>query len=173
MNPLGIGVGARLLVLWLALSAAAAAQSPPPDRPQPLDSASMACLHRASAPRTARAVATLPDAIRRFQAGLGPGRQFFVTVRLHLGGREEQVFVRVREVKGDTLAGQLDSQTELLTGFRRGQRFLVLKDAVIDWTITQPDGSEEGNVLGKMMDTLQDRLRGKPGATICSVLSPE
>ena len=151
----------------------APAQTSPPDRPQPLDSAALACLHRASEPRIAQAVATLPDAIRRFQSGLGQGRQFFVTVRLFDAARhEEQVFVAIESIRGDTLVGHLDSEIGMLSRFHRGDRFLVLRDAVIDWTITQPDGTEDGNLLGKLMDTLQERLRRRPSANICSLLSP-
>jgi len=161
-----------ILGLSAALCSSAAAQAPP-DRPQTLDSASEACLERASQARTARAVASLPDAIRRFQAGLGEGRRFYVTVRVwDQQGKSEQVFVAVLGVRGDTLVGQLDSETELVTQFHRGDRFLVLQDAVLDWTISQPDGTEEGNLLGKLMDTLQERMTRAPQASICALLAP-
>ena len=41
-------------------------------RPLSVDSTTLQCLDRASAPRTARAVETLPSAIQRFEAGLPP-----------------------------------------------------------------------------------------------------
>jgi hypothetical protein len=165
--------GVVVLAICGGLPARAVSQTPPPDRPQTLDSAARACLHRASEPRIERAVATLPAAIDRFQAGLGQGRQFFVTVRIFdPQGREEQVFVSIDSVRADTLVGRLDSDIGLVSEFHRGNRFLVLRDAVIDWTITQPDGTEEGNLLGKMMDTLQERMVRAPSAHICALLPP-
>jgi hypothetical protein len=130
-------------------------------------------MRRATAPLTARAQATLPEAIRRFRAGLGPNHYFSVTVRLYdQVGREEQVFVAVERLEADTLVGRLDSEIGLLGEFRRAMLIYVLPDAALDWTIVRPDGSEEGNLIGKWVDNLQDQLARNPGAHICSLLPP-
>jgi hypothetical protein len=124
-------------------------------------------------PLTIRAQASLPDAIRRFAAGLAPNHYFSVTIRLYdRTGREENVFVGVQGLRGDTLVGHLNSEIRVVTGFQRGMRVLVLPDAVLDWTILRPDGSEEGNLIGKWIDSLQDRLAQLPGTHVCTLLPP-
>ena len=112
--------------------------------------------------------------MRRFESGLGPNHSFSVTVRLYdQTGREEQVFVSVASLRGDTLVGWLDSEIGLVAGFRRGMRMLVLPAAALDWTIVRPDGTEEGNLLGKWIDSLHERMAHDPGAHLCTLVSPD
>jgi hypothetical protein len=82
------------------------------------------------------------------------------------------VFVVITGVRSDTLVGYLASEIGLVTQFRRGDRMLVLPDAVLDWTVVRPDGSEEGNLIGKLIDSVQLQLQQHPDASICSLLPP-
>ncbi len=36
---------------------------------------------------------------------------------------------------------------------RRQQEYSFNEDELLDWLISKPDGSEEGNVVGKFLDT--------------------
>lgn len=40
-----------------------------------------------------------------------------------------------------------------LRGFKKGDKLKVEEKDVLDWTISKPDGTEEGNVIGKFLDT--------------------
>ena len=40
-------------------------------------------------------------------------------------------------------------------GVREYRAETMPEDELIDWTIVHPDGSEEGNVVGKFLDTLR------------------
>jgi hypothetical protein len=36
-----------------------------------------------------------------------------------------------------------------------GDRYATAETELLDWLITKPDGTEEGNVVGKFLDTYQ------------------
>ncbi len=42
-----------------------------------------------------------------------------------------------------------------VTGYKEGDEFRISKTELLDWTISKPDGSEEGNVVGKFLETYQ------------------
>jgi hypothetical protein len=138
----------------LAVAAPVAAQQPvhvapnaPRDKPV---SATMSCQWRAAraamTPHVARALATFPDAKRRYEAGLPAKTSFFVTTRLHDDqGREEQVFVAVDSVSAGRVMGRIWS--------RIGVVHALPDSEIVDWMFSRPDGSEEGNFVGKFLDT--------------------
>ena len=133
------------------------APNAPRDRPVP---SSALCqrnaLYRTIAPLVAAARASYPVAKQRFAAGLPRGETFFVTAQLRDAfDRHEQVFVAVNSIVGDTIRGRIASPIQVLQGYRYGQPFAVLEAELLDWTIAKPDGSEEGNVVGKFLDTYQ------------------
>jgi hypothetical protein len=43
----------------------------------------------------------------------------------------------------------------IVSGFKLGQTYTFNESDLIDWFISKPDGSEEGNVVGKFLDTLK------------------
>ncbi|HEY7567984.1 MAG TPA: TonB family protein [Gemmatimonadaceae bacterium] len=109
---------------------------------------------RAMQPYVDQARATWPNARARFMAGLPKGHDFFVTVRLSdLYGHTEQVFVRVERIDDATITGRIQSDIGVVAGYRRGDVHTLAERDLIDWTIVRPDGSEEGNVVGKFLDT--------------------
>lgn len=106
-------------------------------------------------PFIAEARRTWPYARDRFvRRTLPPGYDFFVTARLtDPVGRQEQVFVRVERIEGALIHGRVQSEINTVSGWRRGDRFSLNQADLIDWTIVAPDGTEEGNVVGRFLDT--------------------
>lgn len=86
-------------------------------------------------------------------AGLPPHHTMFVTTRLRdAAGRMEQVFVAVDSIVGPRIAGRIWNDVITVAGYRAGQAYAFDDDALVDWTVARPDGTEEGNVVGKFMD---------------------
>lgn len=110
-------------------------------------------LEKAIAPYREQARKSYPDAKRRFVAGLPAGHKFAVAAQLHGAGKSETVFVMVKEIKGDQITGRIDSDVRVVTGYKAGDSYTLPEQDLIDWVIVRPDGSEEGNVVGKFLDT--------------------
>src|SRR5512143_2709180 len=176
-NPLGGHVTMNLpkqrtlTLLALAFNVAirvSAQDRSPPDRPVSVDSAASACLDSAIGPLIAKAHASFPDFVGKLQAGLPPGHRPAVTVRLQdTLGHYEQIFVAVDSVQRDSVYGRINSDISFVQGYRYGQPFEIPVSQILDWTISHPDGSEEGNLIGKFMDDLQDRLHRSPQRKPC------
>lgn len=126
----------------------------PQDRPvHTSDRAEIEALERAIAPYSERARKSYPDAKRRFLAGLPPGHRFAVVTTLHSPGQEETVFVEVERIVGDQITGRIVSNILSVRGYKEGDPYTLSERDLIDWVITRPDGSEEGNLVGKFLDT--------------------
>jgi uncharacterized protein YegJ (DUF2314 family) len=112
-------------------------------------------LDEAIAPYVKKARATLPHAKKRFLEGLPKGEQFMVTTRLYdPNGKFEQVFVTVTSWKGQTIKGVLSSDPSIIH-HKSGDAVTCKERDVLDWTISKPDGSEEGNFVGKFLDSYE------------------
>ena len=106
------------------------------------------------APYVAQARASYPGARGRFRAGLPRGYGFFVTTRLHdAANREEQVFIAVDSITNGMISGRIASQINVVRDFRYGQPYTFSEADLVDWMVSRPDGSEEGNVVGNFLDT--------------------
>jgi hypothetical protein len=121
-------------------------------------SATRACqwdaARRAMAPYVARARASYPEARERFRAGLPARHTFFVTTRLRdERGREEQVFVAVEGIVDGQVVGRIWSRVFVVEGYRLRQPYAFPESELVDWMVARPDGTEEGNVVGKFLDT--------------------
>jgi len=113
-------------------------------------------MHKATAPYVKQAKKTYPAAKERFLKGLPAGEAFFITTRLHdEQGHEEQVFVAVVSIEDGTVSGVISSAIYAVAGYRNGQPYTFPESELVDWLISKPDGSEEGNVVGKFLDTYQ------------------
>jgi len=146
-----------LAALTLALQTCLAQQelSPnaPPDKPVSGDSIKNAKLNLAILPLIKQAKETYPAAKKRYQSGLPRGQVFFIVTRLHdFDGKSEQVFVRVSTIEDATIFGHIANQIISVKGYREGQALNVEESDIIDWLISKPDGSEEGNIVGKFLD---------------------
>jgi len=42
-----------------------------------------------------------------------------------------------------------------VTGYKHGDTYSFPEADLLDWTISKPDGTEEGNFVGKFLDTYQ------------------
>lgn len=113
------------------------------------------------APYVEKARATLPQTRDRFQKGLQKGEVLFVTVSLHDEDRVskkqqvEMVFVEVKSWTDEIIHGLLSTDPDLVKRYHRGDKIVVDEKDVLDWTISRPDGTEEGNFVGKFLDTQQ------------------
>ena len=136
---------------WAQLSADA-----PSDRPFTVNADRQKAYEQAIAPYVEKAKQTWPDAKRRYLAGLPPGHVFFVTARL-LGaeGRSETAFIRVQSIKEGVISGVISTELQLIPTHKTGDSYSFREDDLVDWMVARPDGSEEGNVVGKFLDTYQ------------------
>lgn len=111
-------------------------------------------LDAAVAPYIAQARATYPQARQRYLAGLPQQESFFVTVELRdAAGHSEMAFLAVDSLTRDSIFGRIWNQITVVRGYRLRDRHAVAESELLDWLITKPDGSEEGNVVGKFLDT--------------------
>lgn len=129
----------------------------PTDRPvnvgPELPDATLAQLDHRIAPAVRQARKTLPQAKRRYLAGLPAGQAFFLSTRLRdPDGLVEQVFVRVTEWRGTQVKGTIANELGIVKTDQQNQLISFPDSAVLDWTISRPDGSEEGNYVGKLLD---------------------
>jgi hypothetical protein len=148
----------------LLMAGAASGQTPhlasnaPPDKPAHMADQQLAAFELAIQPYIAQAKSTYPEAKQRFQAGLPSGQSFFITTRIfETPAKYEQVFVAVQRIEDHIVHGRIWSDIELIHGYHRGDAFAFPESEMIDWLITQPDGSEEGNYVGKFLDTYQQQ----------------
>lgn len=131
------------------------APNAPPDQPkQANSSAEVRKFEEAIQPHLKKAKETYPDAKKRFLGGLPPKHSFFITTRLRdEQGRFEQVFIAVKEIKKDVIKGVIWNDVMVVSGYKFGDTYSFPESDLIDWTITKPDGTEDGNFVGKFLDT--------------------
>ncbi len=153
---------ALLLLSPLALGCTTTREQPiilprdaPPDKPLNLArSTDVEAYVAAAEPCVAVARATYPAAKARYLAGLAQGETFFVVVRLRDSeGRVEQAFVAVDSIHEDQIHGRIANEINAVSGFHSMQRIELSESELVDWVISMPDGTEEGNLLGKALDS--------------------
>ena len=148
-----------LILLWLLPlcgTQAGGQGKAPVDKPVPTNAEQAKKLEEAIAPYVKQARETLPAAKNRFLKGLPKGEVFYITIRV-LGpdDKYEQVFVRVTSWQKKTVKGELASDITLFEGHKKGELVVCAEKDILDWTISKPDGTEEGNFVGKFLDTYQ------------------
>jgi uncharacterized protein DUF2314 len=105
-------------------------------------------------PYVKQARATYPGAKRRYLAGLPSGEKFYVTTQLrNEDGRFEQIFILVQRIQARTITGRIASDIQVVQGYKRGDVHRVAENEILDWLIARRDGSEDGNFVGKFLDT--------------------
>lgn len=130
----------------------------PKDKPVHAEGAEeMTDTERAIQPYVAKARKTYPVAKKRFLSGLPPKYLFSLTTKLwdRSHTRFEVVFVVADQIKNGTVTGHLATHTKQPVGYNFGDQISFPESQVMDWTIVHADGTEEGNVVGKFMDTYQ------------------
>ncbi|MFT3772434.1 MAG: hypothetical protein QM820_44130 [Minicystis sp.] len=114
----------------------------------------------AIAPYIEQARQTYPGARERYLRGLPPGHAFFAVTRLRDGtGAFEQVFVAVSAIQNGRIRGRIASDVRRVQGYKHGDPHEFPEAELVDWVISRPDGSEEGNLVGKFLDEWQKTRR--------------
>lgn len=132
------------------------APNAPPDKHVEVTVDEVHRIEEAIKPHIEKAKQSYPEAKKRFVQGLPAKHSFFVTTRLSdKAGKVEQVFVAVQEIKNGIIKGRIWSDVTLLTEYKHGDPYSFPEAELIDWTITKPDGTEEGNFVGKFLDEYQ------------------
>lgn len=130
------------------------APNAPKDKPVGAKGDEVRQFEEAIKPYVEQARKTFPDAKARFLKGLPPKHTFFITTRLYDSARRfEQVFIAVKEIKDGKIKGLIWSDLQLVPGYRAGDSYTLPENELIDWTISKPDGTEEGNFVGKFLDS--------------------
>jgi uncharacterized protein YegJ (DUF2314 family) len=109
-------------------------------------------MERAIAPVIEQARKSYPDAKKRYLAGLPSGQRFSVVTKLQSPGRTEAVFITVTAIKGNQIMGRIDSEIRGVAGYKAGESIILAESDIVDWVIVRPDGSEEGNLVGKFLE---------------------
>jgi hypothetical protein len=144
--------------LWVVAFGVAKHDQPPeakgpPDTPRKMRTMQERNAYdQAIAPYIAKARATYPEAKRRFLAGLPPGYRFSVRTRLtDPNGVIEDSFVRVEQIQNGKITGILGA-VDIVHSFKEGQLITIPESKIDNWVIVRPDGTEEGNYVGKFLD---------------------
>src|ERR1051325_2488745 len=149
------------ILLFAAVTASAQTRpKTPPDKPVHASDAQQASdVDRAIAPYVAQARKSYPTAKKRFTAGLPPNYLFSLTTKLwdRSHTKFEVVFVVADKISDGKVVGHLATHTKQPVGYNYGDRITFPESEVMDWTIVHPDGTEEGNVVGKFLDTYHAR----------------
>jgi len=142
--------------LILALLPSIVAAQRAPDKPAVgAAQKSYEAMLRAEAPYIAKGRATYPAAKKRFLTGLPRGYRFEVRKRLSdTGGAAfEEVFIEVDAIKDGKVYGRIGSELGAVRSYHQWQKISFPESDVLDWTIVHPNGREEGNYVGKFIDT--------------------
>lgn len=131
----------------------------PPEKPVQFDNP--AKLDSLMAPYVQMARRSYRDAKARFQKGLPSGERFFITTRIFdPQGNFQQVFVEVTNISNGKVAGRIVTGTQKTSGHTPADVFICNEKDILDWSIAKPDGSQEGNVVGKFLDVVRERYVG-------------
>jgi uncharacterized protein YegJ (DUF2314 family) len=109
-------------------------------------------IHNVIAPCVAAARATYPDAKKRFLMHRPSDGTFSLLTEIRSVGRKESVFVTVLDIHGDQITGTISNDIVQVVGFHRGDRHTFAESEIIDWVFSRPDGTEDGNVVGKFLE---------------------
>ena len=132
----------------------------PEDRPFSAKEDQWNKLLEAMQPYVEKARQSYPDAKKRFLEGLPPGHIFYTTTRLiDANGHQEQVFIKVEKIKKKYIKGLIASPITMVQGFSFGDKYKFPEAELIDWLISRPDGTEEGNIVGKFLDEYQNQFQ--------------
>ena len=130
------------------------APNAPEDKPVRARESELRRFEEAIKPYLELARKTYPEAKARFLKGLPPKHTFFITTRLKdAAGRFEQVFIAVKEIKDGKITGLIWSDIHLVSGYQLRDSYTFPESELIDWTISKPDGTEEGNFVGNFLDS--------------------
>ena len=139
------------------------APNAPQDRPVAAEGKSQVEEYQAAiAPYIEQARLTYPAAKKRYLEGLPASHAFFTVTRLRdSSGSQEQVFIAVSTFKDGRIFGRIASDVTGVQGYKQRDAYDFPEAELIDWLISRPDGSEEGNLVGKFLDDQQKSRRAR------------
>jgi Uncharacterized protein conserved in bacteria (DUF2314) len=146
------------LIATMAFAGAAFAATPTPDESNAIAPMPLPKYDHIIAPYVAKARATYPAAKKRFFAGLPKGWRFEVWLRLYQSDKSakqtgaEDCFVEVERIQDGRVFGILKNQPLIMRGYTRGDRVTAPESEVRNWMFVRPDGTEEGNIVGKFLE---------------------
>jgi len=150
------------------------APNAPKDKPVDAKGREVIQFEEAIKPYVEQARKTYPEAKRRFLNGLPPKHTFFITTRLHdSAGRFEQVFIAVKEIKDGKITGLIWTDIQLVSGYQMRDSYTFPESELIDWTVSKPDGNEEGNFVGKFLDSYHPQSVVEPSVWRNKPATPE
>jgi len=149
-------LAASLCSLAAMAQAPYVAENAPLDQPFTTNATEANRIETASKPYIDKARQSYPQAKKRFLAGLPPKHSLFVTISLRdRTGNYEQAFIAVQKIEGGNITGRIWNDIAVVSGYKFGDRYTFPESELIDWLITHPDGTEEGNFVGKFLDEYQ------------------
>jgi hypothetical protein len=104
----------------------------------------------------AAGVGSYPAAKKRYENGLPRTDRFYVVARLARGaGICAMAVVRVSGIdeQNGTVNGRIENEIDGRLGYHEKDEITVPESAVIDWKIAHSDGSVEGDVVGKFLNS--------------------
>jgi hypothetical protein len=106
-------------------------------------------------PFARQAQATFPKARRRFLDGLASGESLLLMIVVQDDrGFFEPAYVRVERIERGVVSGRLASDIVVVRGYMRGGRVEMNEANLLDWVLSNRDGSMEGSILGKYLAVL-------------------
>lgn len=96
----------------------------------------------------------------QFARGLPPGEYIQVKSPFETtSGGNEWMWVEIKKWKGNDIEGLLKNEPYEVPSLRSGQSVRVKLDEVFDYTRSFPDGRQEGNTTGPIIQRMQGRTR--------------
>ena len=80
---------------------------------------------------------------------------FYVTTIIREENAKETVFVKLNKIDSEMYFGEIANNSANNMKFKSGDQVTVAVDDIDDWLIVSPDGEEEGNLRGKILDLIQ------------------
>jgi hypothetical protein len=100
-----------------------------------------------------KALKSLPKTKERYLKGLPKGETLYLTVRIFdKDGKFEQIYARVKTWEGDKISARIGNALGVVKEYKQGQLIEFKESDVLDWTIVNAKGEEEGNYIGKYID---------------------
>jgi hypothetical protein len=102
------------------------------------------------------ALQTWPAAKKRFLDGLPERHSLFVTLLVSEPDTgSEYLFIAVDKIVDDKIRGRVWNEVHVVKSLYYRASIEIPEGAISDWLISKPDGSEDGNIVGKYIDTLE------------------
>ena len=106
------------------------------------------------APCIAMTKKALPDVKKNYVGRQLQGDALYVTVRLYdPNGKKEALHLQVATWEGAAIRGKINETPRALKTYHRGQTIEVKETDVLDWTFLKPDGTEDGNLIGRQIES--------------------